>query len=75
MDRFRAALLLGVAFAPLLMAYPLPANALSLKEALVTTYATNPQIESARANLRAYATKRSPGKQNAGRRPTPFERQ
>jgi len=31
----------------------LPAEALSLKEALETAYTTNPQIEVARANLRA----------------------
>lgn len=68
MDRFRAALLLGAALAPLLVAHPMPANALSLKEALTTAYATNPQIESARASLRA--TDEEVAKANAGWRPS-----
>src|SRR4029077_6972193 len=68
MDRFRSALLFGAALAPLLVACPFPANALSLREALVTAYATNPQIESARANLRA--TDEEVAKANAGWRPS-----
>lgn len=68
MDRFRAALLLGAALSPLLVAHAIPASALSLKEALTTTYATNPQIESARASLRA--TDEEVAKANAGWRPT-----
>lgn len=68
MDRFRTALRFGAALAPLLVAYPLQANALSLKEALATAYATNPQIESARANLRA--TDEEVAKANAGWRPS-----
>ncbi len=67
MDCFRAALLFGAALAPLLVAYPFQANALSLREALATAYATNPQIESARANLRA--TDEEVAKANAGWRP------
>jgi len=68
MDRFRAALLFGAALAPLLVVCPFPASALSLREALVTAYATNPQIESARANLRA--TDEEVAKANAGWRPS-----
>jgi outer membrane protein len=67
MNRFRA-VLLGSVLAPLLVAYPVPANALSLREALTTAYATNPQIESARANLRA--TDEDVAKANAGWRPS-----
>jgi outer membrane protein len=68
MDRFRAALRFGAALAPLLVACPFPANALSLREALATAYSTNPQIESARANLRA--TDEEVAKANAGWRPS-----
>jgi outer membrane protein len=50
------------------LATPLPAQALSLKEALATAYATNPQIEGARANLRA--TDEEVAKANAGWRPS-----
>ena len=48
--------------------YPYSAGALSLKEALATAYATNPQIEAARANLRA--TDEEVAKANAGWRPS-----
>ncbi len=68
MSRFHAALLIGSALAPLLVVHPVPANALSLKEALATAYATNPQIEGARANLRA--TDEEVAKANAGWRPS-----
>src|SRR3954463_4606291 len=68
MSRFRAALLIGFAFAPLVLVQAVPAHALSLKEALATAYATNPQIESARASLRA--TDEEVAKANAGWRPT-----
>jgi outer membrane protein len=68
MNHIRAALLVGSVVAPLLVAYPFPANALSLKEALAIAYATNPQIEGARANLRA--TDEEVAKANAGWRPS-----
>src|SRR5882724_9339165 len=67
MRRFNAALLAS-ALLPLALVFSLPAQALSLKEALATAYATNPQIESARANLRA--TDEEVAKANAGWRPT-----
>ncbi len=68
MNHVRAALLVGSVITPLLVVYPLPANALTLKEALAIAYATNPQIESARANLRA--TDEEVAKANAGWRPS-----
>src|SRR6266566_4688508 len=68
MARFRTVLLFGAALVPLLVSYPFPAHALSLREALATAYATNPQIEAARANLRA--TDEEVAKANAGWRPT-----
>src|SRR5258705_4482688 len=68
MNHVRAALLVGSVITPLLVAYPLPANALTLKEALAIAYATNPQIESARANLRA--TDEEVAKANGGWRPS-----
>ena len=66
--RLSSAALLASALVPLALVFPLPAEALSLKEALATAYATNPQIESARANLRA--TDEEVAKANAGWRPT-----
>jgi len=39
-----AALLLGAVLTPL-VGYSFPANALTLKEALATAYATNPQMD------------------------------
>jgi outer membrane protein len=60
--------LLASVLAPIALAYPLPAEALSLKEALATAYATNPQIEAARAILRA--TDEEVAKANAGWRPS-----
>jgi outer membrane protein len=65
MNRLHA-LLLATVFAPF-AAFPGAAEALSLKEALATAYATNPQIEAARANLRA--TDEELAKANAGWRP------
>src|SRR5258705_7095492 len=67
MRRSNAALLAS-AFVPLALVVSLPAQALTLKEALATAYSTNPQIESARANLRA--TDEEVAKANAGWRPT-----
>src|SRR5437763_2263051 len=67
MRRSNAALLAS-ALVPLALVSSLPAQALSLKEALAIAYATNPQIESARANLRA--TDEEVAKANAGWRPT-----
>ena len=67
MRRSNAALFAS-ALVPLALVLSLPAQALSLKEALATAYATNPQIESARANLRA--TDEEVAKANAGWRPT-----
>jgi outer membrane protein len=55
-------------FAPIAFAYPCPADALSLKEALATAYATNSQIEAARANARA--TDEELAKAHAGWRPS-----
>src|SRR5258707_11605692 len=66
MRRSNAALLASAL--PLALVFSLPAQALSLKEALATAYATNPQIESARANLRA--TDEEVAKANAGWRPS-----
>ncbi|HXI99688.1 MAG TPA: TolC family outer membrane protein [Micropepsaceae bacterium] len=67
MSRLRDLLLASV-LVPIVFSYPLPAEALSLKEALATAYATNPQIEAARANLRA--TDEEVAKANAGWRPS-----
>jgi len=67
MSRLRDLLLASV-LVPIAFSYPLPAEALSLKEALATAYATNPQIEAARANLRA--TDEEVAKANAGWRPS-----
>jgi outer membrane protein len=64
MTRFRAALLL----VPFIAASASSAHALTLKEALATAYMTNPQLETARANLRA--TDEDVAKANAGWRPT-----
>lgn len=61
-------LLLASALSPLVVAYSGPANALSLKEALATAYATNPQIDAARASLRA--ADEEVAKANAGWRPS-----
>jgi outer membrane protein len=62
--------LLGRALAwviPLVFGFPVSAEAFSLNEALATAYATNPQIEAARANVRA--TDEEVAKANAGWRP------
>src|SRR6266566_8496942 len=67
MRRSNAALLAS-ALVPLALVFSLPAQALSLKEALATSYATNPQIEAARASLRA--TDEEVAKANAGWRPS-----
>jgi TolC family type I secretion outer membrane protein len=67
MNRLRGLLLVS-ALSPCILAYSLPANALSLKEALATAYATNPQIEAARASLRA--ADEEVAKANAGWRPS-----
>jgi outer membrane protein len=64
MTPFRAAVLL----VPLIAANASSAHALTLKEALATAYMTNPQLEAARANLRA--TDEEVAKANAGWRPT-----
>lgn len=64
MLRIRAALLL----APLIAANASSAQALTLKEALATAYMTNPQLDAARANLRA--TDEEVAKANAGWRPS-----
>ena len=61
-------LLVAFALMPMAYVYPNSAQALSLRDALATAYATNPQIESARANLRA--TDEEIGKANAGWRPS-----
>jgi TolC family type I secretion outer membrane protein len=61
-------IVLALVLAPTALAYPHSAEALSLKEALGTAYATNPQIEAARANLRA--TDEEVAKANAGWRPS-----
>ncbi len=60
-------LLLGSALVSL-VAFPVTAQAMSLKEALATAYATNPQIEAARASLRG--TDEELAKANAGFRPS-----
>ena len=65
MSRLRSVLLAST-LAPFI-AYAMPAHALSLKEALSTAYATNPQIEGARANVRA--TDEEVAKAHAGWRP------
>jgi len=67
MNRFRAVLLASV-LVPFALACPAEAEAMSLKEALATAYATNPQIEGARANLRA--TDEELAKANSGWRPS-----
>ena len=67
MNRLRAVLLASV-LVPSALAYPAEAEAMSLKEALATAYATNPQIEGARANLRA--TDEELAKANSGWRPS-----
>lgn len=64
MTRFRAALLL----VPFVAATASSAHGLTLKEALATAYMTNPQLESARANLRA--SDEDVAKAKAGWRPT-----
>src|SRR5438105_9996770 len=64
MLRFRAGLLL----VPLMVANTPPARALTVKEALAAAYMTNPQLEAARANLRA--TDEEVAKANAGWRPS-----
>src|SRR5450432_3703128 len=61
-------ILLALVLAPMVVVYPVSAEALSLKEALATAYATNPQIEAARANLRA--TDEELAKAIAGWRPS-----
>jgi len=50
------------------MAAVLPAHGMSLREALATAYATNPQIEAARANARA--TDEEVARANSGWRPS-----
>lgn len=64
MTHFRAALLL----VPFIAAGACPAHALSLKEALAAAYMTNPQLEAARANLRA--TDEDVAKAKSGYRPS-----
>jgi TolC family type I secretion outer membrane protein len=59
-------LLLASVVLPLAAAFP--AHGMSLKEALATAYATNPQIQAARANTRA--TDEEVAKANAGWRPS-----
>jgi len=59
-------LLLASVVVPLAAA--VPAHGMSLKEALATAYATNPQIQAARANARA--TDEEVAKANAGWRPS-----
>jgi len=55
-------------FALAALAFPHSAQALSLREAMATAYATHPQIEAARANLRSIDEEVA--KANAGWRPT-----
>jgi len=64
MTHFRATFLL----VSLISGGVYPAHALSLKEALATAYMTNPQLEAARANLRA--SDEDVAKAKAGYRPT-----
>lgn len=64
MTPFRAVWLL----VPLIAANASSAYGLTLKEALATAYMTNPQLDAARANLRA--TDEEVAKANAGWRPT-----
>jgi outer membrane protein len=66
MKRLRGLLLASVVV-PFASGLAQPAAAMSLKEALGTAYSTNPQIEAARANLRA--TDEEVAKANAGWRP------
>jgi outer membrane protein len=66
MNRLRS-VLRASALVPIL-AYAAPAQALTLREALAIAYATNPQIEGARANLRA--TDEEIAKARAGWRPS-----
>ena len=65
MNRLRA-LFLASAVLPVAAAFP--AHGMSLREALATAYATNPQIEAARANARA--ADEEVAKANAGWRPS-----
>lgn len=67
MNRIRNAFV-SLILAPIALVCPDSAEALSLKEALATAYATNPQIEAARASLRA--TDEELAKANAGWRPS-----
>ena len=67
MNRVRGLLLASVVV-PFGVTAAEPAAALSLREALGTAYSTNPQLEAARANLRA--TDEEVAKANAGWRPS-----